>query len=77
MNKEDTTLMMEILRNLQKGQKDLLEGQADIKARLNSLEHKTAGSIVDDVRQNMEIDAMKTRLQRIEKRLEIDDSPAS
>jgi regulator of replication initiation timing len=84
MPEPDMKLMHETLVALRNDVKamrqEMQEGFGDVKMRLNTLEEHYAGMLHHlgdivgaDARQNRELDGLRKRLDRIEKRLEIVD----
>ena len=71
----DQTLMLEILKELQRGQLDLRnevrEGFRQTNQRLAGVEHHMAGFHVALDRYNDDITSLQERVARLEKRLEL------
>lgn len=71
----DKNLMLSILKDLQSGQSRVEQGQRLTNERLGAIEHHMAGFHVSLSTYHEEIDTIKDRIARIEKRLElVDDS---
>lgn len=71
MAKEPDNLVLEHLRAI----RDVLDRHtrsfADIQLRLSGIETHMAGFQISEVRQNTELDSLRARIERIEKRLEL------
>jgi len=70
-------LILEHLKSLRNEvrdlRKDMDDNFRDVKLRLGSIERYQVGSHDDSVRQNARIDDLDERIQRLERRLEIQD----
>ena len=68
-------IMLEILKKLQVGQSHLEQGQRQTNERLAAIEHHMAGFHVTLTTYMDNIDSLKNRVDRIERRLELVDDP--
>jgi hypothetical protein len=73
MADEPQNLVLEYLRRIDRKVDGLLEDFRLFNVRVVANESQVAGLHVSDVAQNSEIDRIKTRLDRIERRLELTD----
>jgi hypothetical protein len=71
MTEETTNLVLEHLRHIRAGVDGLTEDMRQVILRLGPVERHVAGIHISDVSQNAEIDLIKTRLERVERRLEL------
>ena len=67
-------LVLEHLRYLRKGQDALTEDVKMLILRMGSVERSLSAHGVAEVQQNSEIDRLRIRVDRIERRLELNDS---
>jgi len=74
MADERTNLVLEHLRRIDRKVDGLSNDMQQVILRLGSIERHVSGLNVSDVNQNAEIDRIKVRLDRIERRLELSDS---
>ena len=72
---QSDNMMLQILKKLQEGQSRLEAGQRQTNERLAAIEHHMAGFHVSLITYNDEMDALKSRVERIERRLELADEP--
>ena len=70
---EPTNIVLEHLRRIDRKVDDLGGDMRQVILRLGSIERHLAGSNISDVQQNSEIDRIKARLERVERRLELND----
>lgn len=75
-DEEPGNIVLNILRKLQDGQSRLEHGQNMTNERLSAVEHHLAGLVVSVNRFNDDLDELKSRVHRIERRLELTDDPA-
>ncbi len=75
MANDTDNIMLAILKKLQAGQSRLEDGQRQTNERLAAIEHHMAGFHVTLTTYMDEIDALKNRVDRIERRLELSDDP--
>ena len=75
MTDETDNIMLEILKKLQAGQSRLQDGQRLTNERLAAIEHHMAGFHVTIAAYNDDMETLKGRVSRIERRLEIVDDP--
>jgi tetrahydromethanopterin S-methyltransferase subunit G len=73
MTEETTNLVLEHLRHIRSRVDGLSDDMRQVVLRLGSIERHIAGLHVSDVGQNAELDRVKERLDRIERRLELAD----
>ena len=73
MTEEATNLMLEHLRHIRARVDGLSDDMRQVILRLGAVERHVGGVHISDVNQNSEIDLIKDRLQRIERRLELTD----
>lgn len=71
MSDETAKLVLEHLRHIRAVQDQHTREFADMKLRFAAMEQHLAGFQLAELRQNSEIDRMKSRLEQIEKRLEL------
>jgi hypothetical protein len=70
-------LVIEILRKIQADMSVLTEGQKTTNQRLSAIEHHMAGFHLTTAGQSDELEALKNRIARIERRLDIHDPDSS
>jgi predicted nucleic acid-binding Zn-ribbon protein len=73
-NKQDS-LMVEILRRLQADMAELKEGQRTANVHLAAIENHMAGFHLTVSAHTDELSALRQRIERIERRLELSDAP--
>jgi tetrahydromethanopterin S-methyltransferase subunit G len=73
MTEETTNLVLEQLRDIRSRIDNLQSDMRQVILRLGSIERHVAGLNISDVNQNSEIDRIKQRLDRVERRLELTD----
>jgi hypothetical protein len=73
MTDETTNLVLEHLRHIRFRVDALADDMRQVILRLGAQDRHLAGLQISDVGQNAEIDRIKERLQRIERRLELAD----
>jgi tetrahydromethanopterin S-methyltransferase subunit G len=73
MADEPQNLVLEHLRRIDRKVDGLLEEFRHFNLRVGSIENHTVSLHLSDVQQNGEIDRIKNRLDRIERRLELVD----
>lgn len=71
MAKEPDNLVLEHLRAIREVLDRHTRSFADIQLRLSGIETHMAGFQISEVRQNTELDTLRARIERIEKRLEL------
>ena len=80
MVSEPDNIVLEILRRLQDGQSGLLDrvefGFQQTNERLAAIEHHMAGFHTSLMRFNDDVDDLKVRVNRIERRLDLVDEPS-
>lgn len=80
MSDEPDNIVLEILHRLQNGQVDLdrrmERGFQQTNERLASIEHHVAGLVHGQMRFNDDVDDLKSRVKRIERRLDLVDDPS-
>ena len=73
MPDEPTNIVLEHLRRIDRKVDDLAGDMRMVILRLGSIESHFGGLSISDVGQNAEIDRIKQRLDRVERRLELTD----
>jgi hypothetical protein len=73
MTEETTNIVLEHLRHIRARVDGLTDDMRQVILRLGAIERHVAGLHISDVSQNAEIDMLKTRLDRVERRLELTD----
>jgi len=73
MADETTNIVLEHLRHIRARVDGLTDDVRQVILRLGAIERHVAGLHITDVSQNAEIDMLKTRLDRVERRLELTD----
>jgi tetrahydromethanopterin S-methyltransferase subunit G len=73
MTEETTNIVLEHLRHIRARVDGLTDDMRQVILRLGAVERHVAGLHISDVSQNAEIDMLKTRLDRVERRLELTD----
>jgi tetrahydromethanopterin S-methyltransferase subunit G len=73
MTDETTNIVLEHLRHIRARVDGLTDDVRQVILRLGAIERHVAGLHISDVSQNAEIDMLKTRLDRVERRLELTD----
>jgi hypothetical protein len=73
MMEETTNLVLEHLRHIRTRVDGLTDDMRQVILRLGAVKRHVAGLHISDVSQNAEIDLIKTRLERVERRLELTD----
>lgn len=70
-----TDITIEILRNLQNGQSEIKQGinslRSDMTLQLAAINEKLSGQLLAELEYRNEINELRERLQRVEKRLEL------
>ena len=73
MADETNNLVLEHLRHIRARVDGLTDDMRQVILRLGSVERHLGGVHISDVNQNAEIDRIKERLDRVERRLELTD----
>ena len=73
MTDDTTNIVLEHLRHIRARVDGLTDDMRQVILRLGAIERHVAGLHISDVSQNAEIDMLKTRLDRVERRLELAD----
>jgi tetrahydromethanopterin S-methyltransferase subunit G len=73
MADEPTNIALEHLRRIDRKADDLVGDMRQVILRLGSIERHMAGLNIAEIGQNAEIDRIKERLERVERRLELTD----
>ena len=73
MADETNNIVLEHLRHIRARVDGLTDGMCQVILRLGAVERHMGGVHISDVNQNSEIDHIKVRLDRIERRLELAD----
>jgi hypothetical protein len=73
MTEETTSLVLEHLRHIRSRVDGLADDMRQVILRLGAQDRHLVGLQISEVGQNTEIDRIKERLQRIERRLELAD----
>jgi hypothetical protein len=73
MTEETTSVVLEHLRHIRARVDGLADDMRQVILRLGAQDRHRSGLHISDVGQNAEIDRIKERLQRIERRLELAD----
>ena len=73
MTEETTNIVLEHLRHIRARVDGLTDDMRQVILRLGAVERHVAGLHISDVSQNAEIDMLKARLDRVERRLELAD----
>lgn len=73
MSNGTDNLVLEHLRHIRGRVDSLAEDMRQVKLRLGVIEGHIAATIMSDAGQNVELDRVKERLDRIERRLELAD----
>ena len=73
MTEQMTHIVLEHLRHIRSSVDDLKAEVRNFNLRVGAVEHMVTGVQVSEVGQNAEIDRLKTRLDRIERRLDLAD----
>ena len=71
MAKEPDNLVLEHLHAIREVLDQHTRSFADLQLRLSGIETHMAGFQIGEVRQNTELDSLRARIERIEKRLEL------
>jgi hypothetical protein len=71
---ETNNVVVEHLRHIRTRVDGLTDDMRQVILRLGAVERHLGGLHISDVNQNSEIDRIKVRLERIERRLELTDS---
>ena len=74
MADEPANIVLEHLRRIDRKADDLVGDMRQVILRLGSIERHMAGLNISEIGQNAEIDRIKQRLDRVERRLELTDS---
>lgn len=75
MAETDLTLVLEILRPMQEELRDIKNEVREHARRFARIERQLAGIVVTEADQSMRVDQLTERVERIERRLELRDSP--
>ena len=73
MTNEPTNIVLEHLRRIDRKVDGLTVDMQQVILRLGSIERHMGGLSISEVNQNAEIDRIKARLDRVERRLELND----
>jgi uncharacterized membrane protein YebE (DUF533 family) len=73
MTDDTENLVLEHLRAMRAILDQHTKEFADIKLRLSGMDQHMAGFLISEVRQNSELDELRARVVRLEKRLELAD----
>lgn len=73
MTEDTTNIVLEQLKNIRKTGERTAEDVQDLKLRIADIEHHLAYSAVTDARLQHSIDKITERLDRIERRLELQE----
>ncbi|MDX2238801.1 MAG: hypothetical protein NW203_14655 [Hyphomonadaceae bacterium] len=71
MSDDTANLVLEHLRAIRADLSEVRSGVARLDVRMGTIETHPAGFQLSEVRQNSELDQLRARLDRIEKRLEL------
>jgi tetrahydromethanopterin S-methyltransferase subunit G len=74
MTDEPANIVLEHLRRIDRKVDGVLDEMRHMNLRMGSIEKVLSGQYVADVDQNQELDRLKTRVDRIERRLELSES---
>jgi len=75
MTDEPDNIVLNILREMRMGIADLRQGQKQTNERLTAIEHHVAGLVHGQMRFNDDVDGLRERVTRIERRLELAEEP--
>ena len=73
MSEEPGNIVLSILREMRTDMHDLKHGQRQTNERLTAIEHHVAGLVHGQARFNDDVDDLKARIERIERRLDLVD----
>ena len=76
MTDEPDNIVLNILRELRTDMADLQQGQKQTNERLTAIEHHVAGLVHGQLRFNDDVDDLRARIGRVERRLKLSDEPA-
>lgn len=76
MTDEPDNIVLNILRELRTDVGELKQGQQQTNERLTAVEHHLAGLVHGQMRFNDDVDGLRSRVERIERRLSLADEPA-
>ena len=76
MTEDTTSLVLEHLRHIRSQIDALRLDMGDVKLRLTVIEGHIASLVVGQTGHNSEMDRLKIRIDRIERRLELTEGPA-
>jgi tetrahydromethanopterin S-methyltransferase subunit G len=74
MADEPINIVLEHLRRIDRKVDGVLDEMKHMSLRMGSIEKVLSGQYVSDVDQNQELDRLKARVDRIERRLELSES---
>jgi hypothetical protein len=74
MSEETTNLVLEHLRHIRSRVDGLTDDMGQVILRRGSMERHIAGLHISGISQNAALDRLKSRLNRVERRLELSDS---
>ena len=75
MTEADQSLMLEILKRLQADMSDVKRDLAGIRVEISAMGQQLAGLTAAVYSGKSEMDSLKRRVERIERRLELSDPP--
>ncbi len=73
MTEEPDNVVLNLLREMRKDMHDLKHGQRQTNERLAAVEHHLAGLVHGQIRVNDHVDELRNRVERIERRLQLQD----
>lgn len=74
---EPDNIVLNLLREMRQDIHDLKQGQKQTNERLTAVEHHLAGLVHGQMRFNDDVDGLRARMARIERRLDLIDDPGS
>ena len=75
MTEADQSLMLEILKRLQADMSDVKRDLAGIRVEISAMGQQLAGLTAAVYSGKTELDSLKRRVERIERRLDLSDTP--
>ncbi len=77
MTDETTNIVLEHLRHIRSQIDVLRSDMSDVKLRLTVIDGHVASVVVGQIGHNSEMDRLKIRIDRIERRLDLTEGPAA
>ena len=73
MTEKTESLVLEILKRMQSDMSEMRDEMRGVRVEMTGIKQHIAAFMAHDIKQDSEIDAIKARLDRIERRLELSE----